>query len=164
MSRLKFFRTSALGLALFGLAATVAAQPVQVEKAWTRATVPGQQGGGAFMTLTASEDLQLVGGSTPLAEVTEIHEMVMDGDVMRMRALDTLALPAGQAVELKPGGLHVMFMQLKQPLTEGMQVPLTLQLRNSQGQASELSVQVPVQPLGSGHESAHETGHDKHHH
>lgn len=164
MLRWKFLRAPALGLALFGLVSAVAAQPVQVEDAWTRATVPGQQGGGAFMTLTASEDLQLVGGSTPLAGVTEVHEMVMDGDVMRMRPLDTLTLPAGQAVELKPGGLHVMFMQLKQPLTEGMEVPLTLQLRNSQGQASELSVQVPVRPLGSGRESAHEAGHDKHHH
>lgn len=163
MFRFKFLRASALGLALSGSALLVAAQPVQVEGAWTRATVPGQQAGGAFMTLTASEDVQLVGGSSPVAGVTEIHEMVMDGDVMRMRALEGLALPAGQAVELKPGGLHVMFLELKQPLTEGTQVPLTLQLRDSQGQLSELSLQVPVHALAT-RGASHDGGHGKHGH
>lgn len=162
MLRFKFMRASALGLALTGLACMVAAQSVQVEQAWTRATVPGQQAGGAFMTLTASEDVQLVGGSSPVAGITEIHEMVMDGDVMRMRALDELALPAGQAVALKPGGLHVMFMQLKQPLTEGSQVPLTLQLRNSQGQPFELSVEVPVHALTAAHGASGHGDHGDH--
>lgn len=160
MFSIQILRRSVACALLSGLALSAGAQTVQVDAPWTRATVPGQQAGGAFMTLTASQDMQLVGGSSSAAGVTEVHEMTMQGDVMRMHAIDSLALPAGQAVELKPGGYHLMLLQLKQPLTEGTEVPLTLHLRNAQGEASELSLQVPVRALTA----APQTGHSKGHH
>eukprot|EP01034_Spumella_vulgaris_P004341 gene4341-5532_t len=76
----------------------------KVEGAWARATVQGQKGTGAFMKLTAPEGAKLVGASSPAAGVTEVHEMKMEGDVMKMRAVPVLDLPAGKTVELKPGG------------------------------------------------------------
>jgi copper(I)-binding protein len=120
---------------------------VAAEGAWARASVAGQQATGAFVRLTAKEPLRLVGVRTPAAAVGEIHEMKMEGDVMRMRALDGLDLPAGQTVELKPGGLHLMFQQLKAPLQEGTQVPVTLVFQNAQGAESRLHLQVPVQRM-----------------
>ena len=77
--------------------------------------------------------------------MTEVHEMKMEGDVMKMRAITGLDLPAGQAVELKPGGYHVMLMDLKAPLAKGSTVPVTLTFKNAQGAESKLELQVPVQ-------------------
>lgn len=123
------------------------AAPVKVEGAWARATVPGQSGTGAFMTLTASEPLSLVGVASPAAGVAEVHEMKMEGDVMKMRAIAGLALPAGKPVQLKPGGYHLMLMDLKAPLKVDTQVPLTLRLRDAQGKVHELPLIVPVAAL-----------------
>ena len=117
---------------------------VKVEAAWARTSVPGQMGTGAFMTLTASQPLKLVGASSPAAGVTEVHEMKMDGDVMRMRAIPSLSLPAGKPVQLKPGGYHVMLLDLKAPLKVGSTVPLTLQLEDAKGQRSSQTVRLAV--------------------
>lgn len=138
------FGKAALAAALLALAGTSLAQPVQVEGAWARPTVPGQQAGGAFMTLTASQPTQLLGASSSAAAVVEVHEMRMEGDVMRMRAIDSLALPAGTPVQLRPGGHHLMLMGLKAPLVVGASVPLTLRLKDGQGRETQLAVQVPV--------------------
>jgi periplasmic copper chaperone A len=116
----------------------------KVEGAWVRSSVPGQQGTGAFMRLTAKEATQLVGASTPVAGVAEVHEMKMEGDVMRMRAADKLELPAGKTIELKPGGYHIMLQDLKQPLAKDSSVPLTLLFRNAKGVESRLELKVPV--------------------
>jgi copper(I)-binding protein len=116
----------------------------KVEGAWVRSAVPGQQGTGAFMKLTALQAMQLVGVSTPVAGTAEVHEMKMDGDVMRMRAVPKLDLPAGETVELKPGGYHVMLMDLKQPLAPGSTVALTLLLRDAKGAQSKLELKLPV--------------------
>ena len=118
---------------------------VDAQGAWARASVAGQQATGAFVRLTAREPLQLVGVETSAAAVGEIHEMTMDGDVMRMRAIDALALPKDQTVELKPGGYHIMFQQLKAPLEDGAEVPMTLVFKDAQGALSRLHLQVPVQ-------------------
>jgi periplasmic copper chaperone A len=112
--------------------------------------VSGQQGTGAFMKLTATESVQLVGVSTPLAGVAEVHEMKLVGEVMRMRALARLDLPAGQTVELKPGGYHLMLQDLKQPLPQGSTVPMTLRFRNAKGLESKLELNVPVAPRAPG--------------
>lgn len=118
---------------------------VDVKNAWARPSVPGQSGTGAFMQLSAPQGLRLVGASTPLAGVAELHEMRMDDNTMRMRELkDGLALPARQTVELKPGGYHLMLMDLKQPLAKGTQLPLTLRFVDAQGLASQRVLQVPV--------------------
>lgn len=135
-----------LACSLAALAAGAAAQEplVRVTAPWARASVQGQSGTGAFMTLTAREAVELVGVSTPVAGVAEVHEMKMEGDVMRMRAMPSLALPAGRAVELKPGGYHLMLMDLKMPLKPETSVPVILHLRDAKGVTSRLEVSVPV--------------------
>jgi copper(I)-binding protein len=141
-----------LSLALAAMAAPVLAQ-VQVSDAWARATVVGQKGTGAFMKLTAPEGATLVGAVSPVAGVVEIHEMAMEGTVMRMRALPKgLALPAGKAVELKPGGHHVMLMDLKQQLKAGEKVKLDLQfeLRDKKRVTQPLEIEVRSVPPMSG--------------
>jgi len=120
------------------------AQNVEVSNAWVRSTVQGQKGTGAFMNITAKDGAKLVGVSSPVAGVAEVHEMKMEGDIMKMRALPALDLPAGQTVQLKPGGYHLMLMDLKQPLSKGSTVPLTLRLQDAQGIETRLEVSVPV--------------------
>ncbi|MFN3988194.1 MAG: copper chaperone PCu(A)C [Rhodocyclaceae bacterium] len=119
----------------------------QVSDPWVRATVAQQRATGAFMTLTAPADARLVEASSPVAGIVEIHEMLMDKDVMKMRAIDVLPLPAGQAVELKPGGYHVMLIELKQQMVEGTEVPLTLVVEHADGARETLEVSAPVRPL-----------------
>ena len=115
----------------------------KVEGAWVRSSVAGQSGTGAFMRLTASEPLQLVGASSPVG-TAEVHEMKMEGDVMRMRPVGKLDLSAGQPVDLKPGGYHIMLTDLKQPLAKDTTVPLTLTFRNSKGLENKLELRLPV--------------------
>lgn len=128
----------------FSVAANDNIAEVAVKEAWARTTVPGQKASGAFMTLTAKTDLQLVGVSSPVAGVAEVHEMKMTGDVMQMRALPSLALPAGKAVALRPGGFHIMLLDLKSALPKDTTVPLTLQFKDAKGIQSQLLVSVPV--------------------
>lgn len=141
------FRVLRTAVACLGLAASTAwAQaPIQIEQPWARASVPGQQASGGFLRITAQEPMRLVGVSTPAAGHSELHEMRMEGDVMRMRPVDSLELPAGQAVALKPGGHHLMFMQLLEPLQEGNTISVTLKLQDAQGQPHEHTVQMPIQ-------------------
>ena len=117
---------------------------VDVKDAWVRSTVPGQMGTGAFMKITAKMGTQLVGLSSPVAGVVEVHEMKMDKDIMRMRALPALALPAGKTIELKPGGCHVMFMDLKQPLLKNSKIPLTLMFKDVKGVQTRMELTLPV--------------------
>ena len=153
-------RTAGLVLAGLLCAGAALAQAVRAEGAWARATVPGQQATGAFMTLTAPAGARLVGVSSPAAGVAEIHEMAMQGDVIRMRALDAVALPAGQAVELRPSGRHLMLLDLKAPLKDGSTVPLTLRLQDAQGVETRLELQVPVRKAAA---PAAAAGHDHDH-
>jgi len=121
------------------------AQTVEVKNAWVRATVQGQKATGAFMQITAPAASTLISVSTPVAGVAEVHEMKMDGDVMRMRPLTKgLELPAGKAVQLQPGGYHLMLMELKLPLQKDTTIPVTLTLRDSKGVQSTQELRVPV--------------------
>lgn len=138
-------RFTALTLAL--LAGASQAQTT-VADAWVRGTVAQQQGTGAFMRITSAQGGRLVGVSTPVAGVAEIHEMKMEAGVMKMAAVPALALPAGQAVELKPGGYHLMFMGLKQPLKAGDTVPVTLTVEGKDGKKETLALQLEVRALG----------------
>lgn len=147
--------------------AHVDAAHVKVENAWARASVAGQQASGAFMRLTAQEPLKLVGVESPAAAVAEVHEMKMEGDVMRMRAIESLDLPKDVAVDLKPGGYHLMLQQLKSPLVKDTQVPVTLVFKDAKGAESRLSLQVPVRmsaPAGAAgaHSSMHTMPHMGH--
>jgi len=127
---------------------------VDVKDAWVRSTVPGQMGTGAFMKITAKEGAKLVGVSSPVAGVGEVHEMKMEGDVMKMRAMPSLDLPAGKAVELKPGGYHVMLMDLKQALLKDSKVPLTLRFKDAKGVESKLELSLPVSAVAPGGSAA----------
>jgi copper(I)-binding protein len=147
--------------AITTVVATSAWAQVKVDKAWARATVQGQKATGAFMQLTATQATQLVGVSTPAAGVAEIHEMKMDGGVMKMRAMPVLGLPANQAVELKPGGYHLMLMDLKAPLAKNASVALTLTFKDAKGVESQQLVTVPV-TTGMPQTGMHEHGAHKH--
>jgi copper(I)-binding protein len=101
--------------------------PIEVQNAWARATAAGAKAGAVYLTLTdtAAPD-QLVGASTPVAAMAEVHETINDKGIMRMRPIAALPLQPGQAVVLKPGGYHIMLMGLKQRLKDGETFPVTL--------------------------------------
>jgi len=121
------------------------AQSVQVKDAWVRVSVQGQMATGAFMKITSKDGARLVSASSPVAGVAEVHEMKMDGNVMKMRAVEGgLEIPAGKTVELKPGGLHVMLMDLKAALPKDSTVPLTLVFKDAKGVESKVELKLPV--------------------
>lgn len=142
------------------LASTAAIAEVSVKDPWVRGTVAQQKATGAFMQLTSTQDAKLVQAASPAAGVVEIHEMKMDGGVMRMRPVAALDLPANRTVELRPGGYHVMLIDLKQPLREGDTVALTLTVEARDGKRSTIEVQAPVRPLTApAGEAKHGHGH-----
>ncbi len=130
------------------VAVSAVAQPaaIRAEQPWARATAPRQTVGGVYVTLTSPVDDRLLGVSSPVAGHAEVHEMTMQGNVMRMRELTGgLKLPAGQAVALAPGGLHVMLVDLKQPLAAGQVIPVQLRFEH----APPVDLQVRVAPVGA---------------
>lgn len=140
-----FHKLLAITALIAGFAASAMAQEVDVSNAWVRTSVQGQSATGAFMTITARQDSRLVGVISPVAGVAEVHEMKMDGGVMKMRAVQGgLALPAGKPVELKPGGYHVMLMDLKAALAKDSTVPMTLVFKDAKGTESRVELKLPV--------------------
>lgn len=145
-------------VASFALAAAAFAQ-VKVEEPWVRATVATQTSSGAFMTLVSERDARLVAVRTPVAGIAEIHEMALENNVMRMREVDGVPLPAGKATVLRPGGSHVMLMQLRQPLKAGERIPLTLTIEGTDGKREEMQIEALVRPLGAqGPRNGHDMG------
>jgi hypothetical protein len=130
------------------LASLGAHAAVTATDAWVRGTVPAQKTTGAFLTLQSSEDAKLVGVSTPVAKSAEIHQSSESQGMVHMHAVDAVKLPAGERVELKPGGYHVMLVGLAHPLAEGDQVPLTLTIEDARGKRSQIELRAPVRPLG----------------
>jgi copper(I)-binding protein len=122
---------------------------VTVTEAWVRGTVATQKATGAFMKLKSSEDAKLVGATSPAATIVEVHEMALKDNIMTMRAVDEIALPAGKTVELKPGGYHVMLIDLVKPLAAGDKVPVTLTVVGKDGKKATLEVKAEVRPMGS---------------
>jgi copper(I)-binding protein len=141
----------------------VAFAQVTVKDAWVRATVPQQKATGAFMQITSPTDAKLVEARSPAAGVVEIHEMKMDNNVMKMRAVENLALPAGKPVELKPGGYHVMLMDLKAQVKEGDTVPLTLVFEGKDKKRETVEVKAAAKSL-TGAAPKGEMKHDAHKH
>jgi periplasmic copper chaperone A len=127
-----------IAAAVFASAAAHA--QVTVANPWVRTTVAQQTTSAAYMTITSSQGGKLVDASSPVAASAEVHEMKMDGDMMKMRAVDALALPAGKAVELKPNGYHMMLMGLKAPLKAGDVVPIKLVVEDAKGQRKTVDV------------------------
>ncbi len=140
------------------LACTTVAAEITVEEPWVRATVPGQQGTGAFMTVHSTTDTRLVAAHTDVARVTEVHEMRMVDGVMKMRQVPGVAIEAGGTLELAPGGYHIMMMGLERAVTEGEVIPMTLEFSTEDGQSETLTVDALVRPLDAGAHGA--KGHD----
>lgn len=141
--------TPRLAAALLVLACGAAGAQTVVKEPWVRATVPQQKATGMFAQITSPAGARLVGVSSPVAGVAEVHEMAMEGTTMKMRALaNGLELPAGKAVELKPGGYHVMLMDLKQALKAGDTVPVTLTFEGADKKRETLEIQAPVKAMG----------------
>lgn len=135
--------------ALLALITAPVIADITVKDPWVRATVPQQKATGAFMQITAPKAARLVEARSPVAGVTEIHEMTMDNDIMRMRAVPGIDLPAGKAVELKPGGYHVMLMDLKAPITEGQEVPVTLVIEGADKKRETVVIKATARALGA---------------
>ena len=134
------FRLAALAAA--ALLTQSAWAQTEVKEAWVRGTVAQQKATGAFMQLTSKQGGKLVSAASPVAGVVEIHEMKMEGNMMRMA---------------KPGGYHVMLMDLKQTIKAGDTVPLTLTVEGKDGKKETIEVKAPVKALGAKAEApAHE--------
>jgi copper(I)-binding protein len=128
-----------------GLPAAVLAQPVTVSDAWVRAPAAGQKVAGAYMELTSKQRSFLVSVASPAAGAAELHITTLDGGIMKMRPVSKLELPGGKPVKLAPGGVHVMLLDLKQPLKPGDVVPLTLTVqRDDRSSRSVFTVQAAV--------------------
>ena len=150
MTRFTLSMAVTLALASFSVLAQVT-----VSDPWVRATVAQQKATGAFMKLQATQDAKLISAKSPAAGIVEVHEMAMDGGVMKMRAIEGLALPMGKAVELKPGGYHVMLMDLKSQVKEGDAVPLTLTFETKDGKRQTLEVKAPARAMSAPAQSPH---------
>jgi copper(I)-binding protein len=149
-------RLPALTLAaLFTLTAGAALAQTTVKDAWVRGTVPQQKATGLFGQITSVQGGKLVGASSPLAGAVEVHEMAMEGTTMKMRPVPALELPAGKAVELKPGGYHVMLLDLKQALSAGTTVPVTLVVEGKDGKRETVEIKAPVRALGAPDHHSH---------
>ena len=143
--------SSALAASLALACGAVYAQTIDIKDAWIRTSVQGQQATGAFMKITAKDNERLVAVSTPVAGVAEVHRMMMEGDVMKMRPVEGgLEVPAGKTVALTPGGYHVMLMDLKAPLIKDSTVPMTLVFKNDKGVQSKVELKVPVSTVEPG--------------
>lgn len=143
---------SLMSFCMLGLSATVYAQDakvgaIKIENAYVRATAPGQPAAGAFMKIENSGTAdQLVSASSPAAGEVQLHQMSMEGNVMKMGQVKDIAVPANGSVDLKPGGYHIMLMNIKAPLKAGETVPVKLKF----AKAGEVEVKLPVNAVGSG--------------
>ena len=126
------------------LTTSVYAQSVEVKEAWVRGTVQGQSATGAFMELTSKNNARLISASSPAAKTVEVHNMKVEGGVMKMYPVDGVDLPAGKTVKLAPGGYHVMLMGLNMPLQAGRSIPfkLTFELADKKRETIALNVEV----------------------
>lgn len=131
--------------------ASLALAQVSVSDPWIRATVPAQKTAGAFMQLKSAKPVRLVAASSPVAGRVEIHQMEMQGQTMRMRAVDGIDLAANQPVNLALGGYHIMLFELRRQLKDGEMVPLTLSFVDAADKKAQrrenVTVQVPVKPI-----------------
>ena len=137
-----------IAIALASTALAASAQTI-VKDPWVRGTVAAQKATGMFAQITSTAGGKLLSASSPAAGVVEIHEMVMEGDMMKMRAIPGLDLPAGKAVDLKPGGYHVMLLDLKQELKVGDTVAVTLVIEGKDGKRESVELKAPVRALAA---------------
>lgn len=149
---LHILRAAAVALAL---AAASAQAQVKVDKAWVRGAVPGQLATGAFLDITSTRNAALVKVESPVAATVEVHAMEMKNNLMTMREVQKIDLPAGKQVRLAPGGFHIMLMDLKQPVKNGETVPLKLTIEYPDKKRETVEVKAQVRGLGTSQEQQH---------
>ena len=140
---------NALVLSFAAIAAIAAHAEVTIKDAWVRATVPQQMATGAFFQIQSNIDTRVISVQTPAAGVAEIHEMKMENNVMKMRAIEHLDLAAGKAVEFKPGGYHLMLMDLKKQIKAGDVIPLTLIVEGKDKKRESIEIKLKARSLNA---------------
>lgn len=138
MNKHLFALIASIALATSAFAQTTVTQP------WARATVPQQTAGGVYLQLRSPDAARLVKATSPAARSVEIHTMEMNGQMMKMREVDAVDLPAGQSV----GNFHIMLIGLTQQLKEGQTVPMSLTIERKGGIRETVAVEAPVKPIG----------------
>jgi periplasmic copper chaperone A len=135
------------------LFSSVASAQVQIEKPWARATAPGAKVAAGYMILhnRAAAPDRLVGAASPAAERVELHVHIRDGDIVRMREVKAYDIPAKGRFELKPGGAHLMFVDIPQPFKEGQKIPVTLKFEKAGEVPAEFHVGRLVAPPPAHH-------------
>lgn len=148
-----------LGAGLLAMSVVVQAHAgeVTVSDAWTRATAPGQDSAMVQLVITSKQAAQLVGVSSKVAQTAELHSMVHEAGMMKMRQVEAVELPAGKALDLGEAGYHLMLMGLKYPIKEGTKVEVVLTVRLAGGKKEKVKVEAEVKPLT-------EAGHQQHMH
>ncbi|HUB96480.1 MAG TPA: copper chaperone PCu(A)C [Stellaceae bacterium] len=139
--------TAAIVLMGAWTAAAQSSSGIAVTDAWARATPPGAKTGAAYITITnkgAASD-QVVAASTPVAGMAQVHTTIVDNGVDKMRPVKSLDVKPGATVMMKPGGYHIMLMELKKPLMEGESFPLTVRF----AKAGEVETTVKVAKIGA---------------
>lgn len=125
------------------------ASEVTVVEPWGRASAPGQDSGAVYLRITSQQDARIIAVASPAADSAEIHSMVHENGVMKMRELAELPLPAKREVKLGTGGNHIMLIGLKQPLKPGAIVPLTLTIQFADKRKEEVQVKAEIKPLSA---------------
>ena len=159
----KMYRFGGL-LAAMLLSASVYAGDIQVEGAWARATAPGQDAGMAEVTITSKQAAALVGVSSPASKTAELHTMVHENGMMKMRQVQSIELPAGKRVSLGESGYHLMLIGLKAPLKAGETVPLTLSIKTADKKTVKVETKAEVKPLAETKAASPEDAHMQHMH
>jgi copper(I)-binding protein len=157
MSRKVFYILAAALLSVPALAQDYTAGSLKIGQPWARATPKGAPVGGGYLSITntGNEPDRLIGGSSPISKKFEVHQMSMDHGVMKMRPLGSgLEIPPGKTITLSAGGLHVMFVDLNQPLKQGDKIPATLEF----AKAGKVQVEFLVEGMGATHDG--DAGHD----
>jgi copper(I)-binding protein len=139
-----------LGVALAPCMALAQAK-VEVTNAWARATAPAQKVGAVYLDVRSATAARLISAASPVAAKTELHNMTMENNVMKMQPVDAISLPAGQSVKLAPGGYHVMLIDLKRELKKGDTVPVTLTVEQSDKTRQTIEVKAEVRDMTGGH-------------
>lgn len=148
----------AIAIAALLCAAQAWAGDVTVSDAWTRATVPGQEGAALQFSITSRKDARLVAVSSPVAGAAEMHSMTHENGVMKMHAIEFLPLPADKMVDLGASGNHVMLLNLKKPLKAGEKMPFTVTVQFADKHKAMVKAKAEVRPLATGHDE-----HEHHH-
>jgi len=133
-----------------------AAQDLVVSDAWVRATAPGQDSGSLQFSIASTKESMLVAASSPVAGTVEFHSMTHENGMMKMRAIESITLPAGETVDLAASGKHLMLIGLKQPLTAGASIPFTLTVQYADNSKATVKASAEVRPITASREMDHQ--------